>query len=49
VECTMILLATKKLSEKMSPHEAKGICSVIKLQALRRDAGLVTQVGLTRV
>lgn len=49
MECTMIFLATKKLSEKMSPHEAKEICSVIKLQALRRVAGLVTQVGLTRV
>lgn len=48
-ECTMILLATKTLSEKMSPHEAKGICSVIKLQALRRDTGLVTQVSLIRV
>lgn len=47
MECTMILLATKKLSEKM--HEAKGICSVIKLQSLRRDTALVTQVSLIRV
>lgn len=36
-------------TEKTSLREAKGICSVIKLPALRRDAGLVTQVGLTRV
>lgn len=46
VECTRSLLATKKSSREMSLREAKGICSVMKLQALRRVAGLVTQGGL---